>query len=534
VLRNLDKKGIKNILVRSPIVGGPWDGSLYARDVGITDKGRLPVIGENPAVTAVQALSEPLSQGALSCLMEGTLVRMANLSVKKIEDINVGDYVLGYTEDGDYWPVRVSNTFNNGVRECFTFEFYNLATQTVVTLQSTADHKLLAVIAQQDNDEPGDSKTDQFPAGYECAVFYAYNANTRLYKRKPEWTALGLQPTFDIEVESASHLFILANGLIVSNSKHTGGVYGSFAAKAVTGFKTVNQLIQVPKVYSGGAAHAQTDGTVQAIEKAAAGGHYVMVDGVKHFAPNDQELKVKQGDVVEAGDILSDGLPNPAEVVRHKGIGEGRRYFVNTMLQACKNAGIGVSKRNVEMLARGLVNHVTINKEYKDWLPDESVPYGLLERSYEPREGAAKIKPEHAKNQYLEHPVLHYTIGTKVRPSVIKTLQNYGVKEIVTHKEPPPFETEMIRGQSILQHDPDWLVRMYGSGQKRGILEAVHRGRSTNPLGTSFVPALIMGVDFNKRIDNKPVSKVTSPLANLPKDTKAPRLDYDLENNPFD
>jgi hypothetical protein len=573
VLRNLAKKGIKNILVRSPIVGGPWDGSLYAKDVGMTDKGRLPVIGENPAVTAVQALSEPLSQGAL-CLAAGTLIRMADFSVKPIELIKIGDMVLGVDENRVAYPVRVLNRFDNGLKQCWRTTFAVGQSKERIYLESTLDHKIYGEARYWAPDTEL-VEAGEFPVGHKCVKLCGYTLNgvkiskrhdvltffneipiygikyktfanllqqttdkpirgvRRFYRKDQE--LLGDRLTYDLEVDSPNHLFVLANGLLVHNSsKHTGGVYGAFAARAVSGFKTVNQLIQVPKVYSGGAAHAQTDGTVQSIEKAAAGGYYIMINGAKHFVPNDQDLKVKQGDVVEAGDILSDGLPNPAEVVRHKGIGEGRRYFVNTMLHACKNAGIGISKRNIEMLARGLVNHVTINKEYKDWLPDETVPYGVLEHGYEPREGAVKIKPEHAKNQYLEHPILHYTVGTKIRPSVIKTLHDHGIKEVITHKEPPPFETEMIRGQSVLQHDPDWLVRMYGSGQKRGILEAIHRNRTTNPLGTSFVPALIMGVDFNKRVNNKPISKVTSPITNLPQDTKAPRLEYDIETNPFD
>jgi len=66
VLRNLKRQGVKRILVRSPTVGGPQDGSVYARDVGLREQGRLCVRGENPGVAAAQALSEPLAQGSIS------------------------------------------------------------------------------------------------------------------------------------------------------------------------------------------------------------------------------------------------------------------------------------------------------------------------------------------------------------------------------------------------------------------------------------------------------------------------------------
>jgi hypothetical protein len=61
---------------------------------------------------------------------------------------------------------------------------------------------------------------------------------------------------------------------------------------------------------------------------------------------------------------------------------------------------------------------------------------------------ATRSRPDRALGKYLERPVLHYTIGTKVRPSVLKELKEFGVKEVVAHADPPPFEPEMIRGMA--------------------------------------------------------------------------------------
>ena len=279
-------------------------------------------------------------------------------------------------------------------------------------------------------------------------------------------------------------------------AKHSGGVAGE--EKAVSGFDYLNQLIQVPKHFKGGAAHAHLDGVVQRVEPAPAGGQYVTINGEQHYVAKGFDLRVKKGDTVEAGDVISEGIPNPDEITRHKGHGEGKRYFVQAMRHAMRDAGMTAHRRNLELLARGLINHVRLTEEYGDYVPDDVIPYSTLEHSYQPREGHTISEPKRALGKYLEAPILHYSIGTKVRPSMLKDFDEFGVKELTVHDEPPPFRPEMVRAMTSLQHDPDWMTRMYGSGLKKSLLSATHRGGVSDELGTSFVPSLSRSVDFGR------------------------------------
>jgi len=280
------------------------------------------------------------------------------------------------------------------------------------------------------------------------------------------------------------------------SAKHGGGVAGE--DKAVSGFERINQLVQTPRVMKGGAAHAQVDGTVGRIEKAPAGGNYVTIDGEQHYVGQGFDLKVKKGDTVEAGDVLSEGLPNPGQIVRHKGVGEGRRYFTWAFRQALQDAGLKAHRRNTELLSRGLINHVRLTEEYEDGVPGDVIPYSTLEHRYTPREDYEDVEPRRAVGQYLERPVLHYTIGTKVRPSMLREFERFGVNTLSVHKNPPPFEPEMIRGMYSMQHDPDWLVRHYGSGLKKSLLSAAQRGGTSEERGSSFVPALARSTNFGR------------------------------------
>lgn len=281
------------------------------------------------------------------------------------------------------------------------------------------------------------------------------------------------------------------------SSKHTGGVAGE--GKAVSGFDTISQMIQVPKVFKGGATHSEVDGPVGRSEDAPAGGKYAWIGGERHYVAAGHNLTVNPGDRVEAGDVISEGWPNPAKVVEHKGIGEGRRYFTKVFGDAMSNAGIKAHRRNVELLSRGLINHVRLTDEMGEYVPDDMVPYSTLEHIYEPRKDAQDVEPSLARDKYLEKPVLHYSIGTKIRPSVQKDLAEFGVKKVKVHDKPPPFKAEMVRGMANLAQDPDWMVRMYGSGLKGSLLDAAHRGAVSDEEGTSFVPSLAKAVDFGRQ-----------------------------------
>jgi len=278
------------------------------------------------------------------------------------------------------------------------------------------------------------------------------------------------------------------------SSKHSGGVAGG--GYAASGFAAINRLVNPPKIYPGAATHSQLDGRITNIEEAPQGGFHVAVDGKRHYVPAGYEVKVKPGDTVEAGDVLSDGMPNPAEIVAHKGIGEGRRYFIGAFRDTYRNSGLGVNRRNIELLARGLIDHVRLTDEIGPHNPDDVISYSTLEHDWQPRPGTMPMSPSSAVNKYLEKPVLHYSIGTKVKPSMLKQLNEFGINQVEVHPDPPPFVPEMQRGATQLSNDPDWMTRHLGSGLQKSMLDSVHRGLSADTMGTSFVPALLNPTTF--------------------------------------
>ena len=292
-------------------------------------------------------------------------------------------------------------------------------------------------------------------------------------------------------------------GQAALGEKHGGGQAKAGVTsgpQAKKGLDLINQIVQVPKTFQGGATGATVDGTVDQITPAPQGGSYVHIGGAEHWVPLGAELKVKTGDRVEAGDMLCSGIPNPAEIVHHKGIGEGRRYFTELFHKILADSGVKAHRRNVEVLARGLINHVTVTEvdAAHNVLPDDTVEFDHLVRDYKPRYGFKSIAPKQAVGLYLEQPVLHFSIGTRVTPKVAAQLAEHKVDNVLAHDDPPGFVPEMTRAMDTLTSSDDWMVRLGGFHLKKGLTESVHRNRSSNVHGTSYIPSLAYGVEFGK------------------------------------
>lgn len=291
-------------------------------------------------------------------------------------------------------------------------------------------------------------------------------------------------------------------------SKHSGGVAGS-DDKQVSGFKEMNQFIQVPENFQGGSVLSPVDGVVTRVMDAPAGGSFVFVNGERQYVPRGLGVLVKQGDRITQGDMLSEGTPNPAEIAQYKGIGEARRYFVDKYSEILKNNGAGVHRRNLEAVSRGFISRVGINDidGYDGYMLGDIVPYDTLARNYQPRAGSQTVKPSSAKDKYLEKPYLHYSIGTRITSAVGKELEGAGIKEVIVNGKPPVFDSAVIRSRSILSTDPDWMTRLSGEGLKKNLLESARMGASSTPAGTSYFPAMANPTALDSYKGGTPTSK---------------------------
>ena len=731
VLDAIRDSGEDEIVVRSPITCGCKNG-LCKKCVGIRETGRFPDIGYNAGVNAASALGEQIAQNALNCLAEGTLVRMANGSVRPIELVEPGDYVLGSDMYGHLAPTMVVARYDNGIQPCVDTQFVVNGTHhdgESIHLVSTTEHPVLgtrfvsgqkeaalnwvprmlrigtkskhfyaygpssfddtglehepmamllgalvgdgcytapvhgirlscadkteidelaasvaalglrlqqlkyhdgiyysvavmgdhpdrlgnpvknymrdngmygkyahdkdvppriwswdnssvasfvgglvaadgSVYASDRRGKPGISlastsrallehvrelllvrfgimttgitKTgcagtgnrvhDQYQftitrfesvlrfaavvhipgvkRGRLASLISAYHCrqqHTRIAFRRIAQVPAGNRHVYDLEVACPDHIYLLANGLIVHNTKHSGkrndlGAY--------VGFDALKNLTTVPKAYDVKASVAPADGTVSSIEDAPQGGKYVVMDddsGSRVYVPPALEVSVKPGDRLEAGDAVSSGLVSPADVVAYKGIGEGRRYFTDSFTKTFRNSSYKVNRRNVEVLSRALVNNVQVENPDSegDALPGDIVRYSAWAGGYKPREGAGQVAVDKAVGQYLEAPVLHYTIGTRVTPSMVKMLKRRGYSDVLVNKTAPGVVPHMVSVVDSPAYSGDWMARLGTSYLKDRLLEDAQHGAHSELHSTNPIPSLAKGVELGRDISTR-------------------------------
>lgn len=498
VLSDLRKdKRHDEIVVRSPVTCGSKDG-VCSKCAGIRETGGFPPIGYNLGTNAASAFAERITQGALNCLAEGTLVRMADGSARRIEKVRPGEMVIGCDLKGNLSPTKVLNWWDNGVQPCYRATFSN-GKGYIAHFDSTIIHKILCRI-----DGGLLNKFEIGVNGYMEALINrpVGNGHKSSFIPRVSLEPIGDKHVYDIEVECDSHLFLLENGINCSNTKHSGKAMkgkGSYQ-----GFNMFTSLAKVPKVFPDRATISSVDGTVSKIEKAPQGGTYIFVtdkrgEEKRHYVAPGYDLEVKVGDELEAGDQMSDGVIDPSELVKYKGIGEARRYWANRFTQAIRDSGMSANRRNAEVLARTVMNTVRLNNEDEagEGLPGDVVTYTRWSNGFKPRSGSAMVAPTVASiGKYLEQPVLHYTIGTRITPSVIKTMKKFKVDRMMVNDTQPDVTPFMERIEDSNAEKPDWMARLGTTYLKSRLQEDVARGAKSYLHSTEPYPGIAKGVEF--------------------------------------
>lgn len=264
-----------------------------------------------------------------------------------------------------------------------------------------------------------------------------------------------------------------------------------------TGLKGVRQLLDVPQIFRAEALLAPSDGIVTQIEEAPQGGHYLYLGNQKLYVRPELILKVRKGDHVEHGDILTSGIPHPMKVVAAKGLGAGRHYFVNALQHVYDSEGVHLDRRHLELLAKSEMNHVRLTEadpHHPELLKGDIINYNAFKDAYQKD---AEHMPLHESIGFrLGGEVLHHTVGTRITPVLAKDLHNRGIKEVLVAKNLPQVEFVMKPYTQNPLLEPDWLGRLAHRQLKNTLLHSAATGAESDIHGTHPVPAYAFGAEL--------------------------------------
>ena len=99
-----------------------------------------------------------------------------------------------------------------------------------------------------------------------------------------------------------------------------------------------------------------------------------------YTVPFSSRRLVDEGDIVKAGDRLTEGAKNPHDILRVNGIKETQRYLVYEVQKVYKSQGVEINDKHIEVIVRQMLHKVKIEEAGDtDFLPGEFVDINVFE-----------------------------------------------------------------------------------------------------------------------------------------------------------
>jgi len=123
------------------------------------------------------------------------------------------------------------------------------------------------------------------------------------------------------------------------------------------------------------------------------------MDEKSYMIPYGSRIRVMEGDVVEAGDILTEGSVNPHDVLLVKGDLAVQDYLIQEVQRAYRMQGVDINDKHIEVIIRQMMRKVRVEDAGStDLLPGSLVEKGELAEENERvqeriRMGEKDLKP---------------------------------------------------------------------------------------------------------------------------------------------
>ncbi len=142
---------------------------------------------------------------------------------------------------------------------------------------------------------------------------------------------------------------------------HTGGI--ASGGDITQGLPRVEELFEARKP-KGQAIISEVGGTVQVVETEKRRREVTVTseDGQSktYSIPISTPLIVDTGDVIEAGDLLTDGSVNPHDIMKIKGARGVQKYIIAEVLKVYKNNGVEINDKHIEIIVRQMLRKYRI------------------------------------------------------------------------------------------------------------------------------------------------------------------------------
>ena len=181
---------------------------------------------------------------------------------------------------------------------------------------------------------------------------------------------------------------------------HQGGIAGGDITQ---GLPRVEELFEARKP-KGLAVISEIAGTVK-IEDTKKKREVIVTgeDGESktYLIPFGSRLTVRDGDVLEAGDVITEGSIYPQDIMRIKGADGVERYIVSEVQKVYRSQGVDINDRHIEAIVRQMLRKVRVeNAGDTDMLPGTLIDFNKFNAENE-KAIAEGLRPAEGKRLLL-------------------------------------------------------------------------------------------------------------------------------------
>src|SRR6266542_2055944 len=243
---------------------------------------------------------------------------------------------------------------------------------------------------------------------------------------------------------------------------HTGGIAGE---DITHGLPRVQELFEArtPKgmtpiaEFPGRAAIEEVDKGVQVTVTSDEGEEWQTI------VPRRARLRIEDGQQVDVGEPIVDGVPNPKEMLRVLGIRATQRHLVEEVQKVYTSQGVTIHDKHIELIVRQMLKRVTVLEggdtgllpgELVERATFERANHDALERGGTPANGRPELlgitKASLATESWLSAASFQETTRVLTEAAIEgKSDQLIGLKENVIIGKLIPAGTGMVRYRSV-------------------------------------------------------------------------------------
>jgi DNA-directed RNA polymerase subunit beta' len=236
----------------------------------------------------------------------------------------------------------------------------------------------------------------------------------------------------------------------------------------------------------------------------------------EHHVPRDRHLNVHTGDIVEAGDTLTDGPLVPHDILRIKGEEALQRYLIGEIQNVYRSQNVNINDKHIEIICSQMMRKIEIDSVGDSgFLPGEVVDKFEFRRENERLNESVKISSVGDANELKEGQVIE-----KAKLSVInEKVESVGGEPAKGKKPRPATAKTLLLGITKASLRSDSFIAAASFQQTTKVLTEAALGGNIDrlcglkenvilghliPAGTAFKPYLELKV---KHLAEAPLPK---------------------------